>query len=419
MFSVLLFVVLSAALAGCSNGAEGSGGDGNTITLFSTISDENVKETMKEIISDFEKENEDIKVETNFPGGEYENLLKVKMAANDMPDIFDTHGWAKIRYGDFLADLSEEPWVSDLSETIQPVLTDDDGKVYALPLNEAKEGISYNKQVLEKYNIEVPKTFDELMAASKKITEESDGEVSPFFFAGSDPWTLGQYFDYFATPLLISDEQNDYSEELLNRNFDWSKWTYLPEKFKEMYDKGYINKDVLTAKYSDGPRLFAENKIAFAMYPPSFVTEAKKINEDVEAGLMPIPAIHEGDEPTFVGGERYTLGVWKDSKMKEESKKLLQFFAQPENAKKMAEASGLPAGLGDVEADSMYQEYYEKYSDVRVYPYFDRVYLPNGMWDVMTTLGQEVLSGSITPEEYSKKMEEEVDRLSSQEEQKE
>jgi raffinose/stachyose/melibiose transport system substrate-binding protein len=407
-------VLLGGMLAGCGNNETASKSNENTITLFSTISDENLKDAMNSIVDEFEKENEGVTVQTNFPGGEYENLLKVKMAANDMPDVFDTHGWAQIRYGDYLEDLSTEAWAANLTETISPVLKDETGKVYALPLNEAKEGLSYNIDVLEQYGVEVPTTFDELMAASEKILKESNGEVTPFFFAGSDPWTIGQYFDYFATPLLISDAGHDESQNLLNRTFDWSKWTFLPEQFKEMYDKGYINKDVLTAKYSDGPRLFAENKVAFAMYPPAFVTEAKKINPDTNAGLMPIPAIHEGDEPTFVGGERYTLGVWKDSEKKEQAKKLLAFFAETENLKKMAEASGLPAGISGVAADSMYKAYYDQYADVRVFPYFDRLYLPNGMWDVMTTLGQEVLSEAVTPKQYSERMKEEVERLDSQ-----
>ncbi|MDI5788653.1 hypothetical protein PO124_10375 [Bacillus licheniformis] len=32
-----------------------------------------------------------------------------QMAANDMPDLFDTHGWAKIRYGEYTADL--KTWI--------------------------------------------------------------------------------------------------------------------------------------------------------------------------------------------------------------------------------------------------------------------------------------------------------------------
>jgi raffinose/stachyose/melibiose transport system substrate-binding protein len=233
---VSLFVLLlsfSLIIVGCSSGSSSEGGseDGSvTLSVFSTISDQNSKQVFEEIIDEFEKENPGIVVETNFPGGEYENLLKVKMAANDMPDLFDTHGWAQIRYGDYLADLQDEEWVSQLTDTIKPVVTDEAGKVYALPLNEAKEGVTYNEEILEEYGIEPPKTFTELMEAAEKIHKESNGEIAPFFFAGADSWTIGQFFDYYATPLLISDEENNYGEELLNGNFDWSDWTYLPEK---------------------------------------------------------------------------------------------------------------------------------------------------------------------------------------------
>ena len=60
---------------------------------------------------------------------------------------------------------------------------------------------------LKKYNIEVPKTFDELMAASEKILTESKGEVVPFYFSGADNWTVGEHFDLFAIPQLISSER--------------------------------------------------------------------------------------------------------------------------------------------------------------------------------------------------------------------
>ena len=58
------------------------------------------------------KANPDIKVEFSAPGADYEKLMKIKMAANDMPDVFSTHGWAKVRYGDFLLDLRDQPWAS-------------------------------------------------------------------------------------------------------------------------------------------------------------------------------------------------------------------------------------------------------------------------------------------------------------------
>jgi raffinose/stachyose/melibiose transport system substrate-binding protein len=123
-------------------------------------------------------------------------------------------------------------------------------------LSEAKDGFTYNADLLEQLNIPVPSTFDELMAAADKIVKETNGETVPFHFSGIDDWTIGQYFDLMATPLLISPEQNE-KEALLNGTFDWTKWTPLPEKFQEMHKKGYINKDVITAKYSDASALWA------------------------------------------------------------------------------------------------------------------------------------------------------------------
>ncbi|BFH70133.1 MAG: extracellular solute-binding protein [Paenibacillus dendritiformis] len=407
-------------LAGCSSRSGDTATDTETakkntsastkITVDSSVNDPVVQRAYKDIVAAFEEENPDIEVDLQFPGSEHDNILKVKMAANEMPDIFDTHGWAQVRYGNYLADLRDEPWVPQLTDTIKDVVTDKDGKVYALVLSEAKDGFTYNADLLERLNIPVPSTFDELMAAAEKIVKETNGETVPFHFSGIDDWTIGQYFDLMATPLLISPEQNE-KEALLNGTFDWTKWTPLPEKFQEMHKKGYINKDVITAKYSDASRQFAEGKVAFVMVNPSFAEEVRKMNQDMKIGYMPVPALVAGDEPSFSGGERFTMGVWKDTQNMEEAKKLLAFFAKPENMSKIANVTMLPPGLKGVDAKHEFSPYYEQYKDVRVFPYFDRVYLPSGMWDVLCKQGTELLADRITPEQYSEVMKQEVERL--------
>lgn len=407
-------------LAGCSSRSGDTATDtepakknqsaSTKITVDSSVNDPVVQRAYKDIVVAFEEENPDIEVDLQFPGSEHDNILKVKMAANEMPDIFDTHGWAQVRYGNYLADLRDEPWVHQLTDTIKDVVTDKDGKVYALVLSEAKDGFTYNADLLEQLNIPVPSTFDELMAAADKIVKETNGETVPFHFSGIDDWTIGQYFDLMATPLLISPEQNE-KEALLNGTFDWTKWTPLPEKFQEMHKKGYINKDVITAKYSDASRQFAEGKVAFVMVNPSFAEEVRKMNQEMKIGYMPVPALVAGDEPSFSGGERFTMGVWKDTKNMEEAKKLLAFFAKPENMSKIANVTMLPPGLKGVDAKHEFSPYYEQYKDVRVFPYFDRVYLPSGMWDVLCKQGTELLADRITPEQYSEVMKQEVERL--------
>jgi len=388
-------------------------GDKIKLTVYSTISELPNQEMMKGIAADFTKENPNISVEFQFPGAEYENILKVKMAANDLPDVFDTHGWAVIRYGKFLADLRNEPWAKDLTDTIKPVVTDKDGKVEALVMSEAKDGISYNAEILDKYGITPPKTFDELMADAEKIKTGSNGAVTPFFMSGVDNGMIGGFSDLYATSMFISPSTND-AATLLNGTFDWNKWTPLAQKLADMGKKGYINKDVLTAKYADMPQLFAQGKVAFVFGAPSFADEVYKYNKNAKIGIAPLTSMVEGDGQSFSGGERYTMGAWKDGKHLAESKKLIAFFAKADNMTKIANATKLPAGLKNIQSNHEFTAYYKQFENIRVFPYFDRVYLPNGMWDVMCKTGVALLAGTVTPQQFSDKMKSEYLRLRSQ-----
>ncbi|WP_047758607.1 extracellular solute-binding protein, partial [Geobacillus sp. ZGt-1] len=123
MISMLVIAFSISLMVGCNSKESGTDSSSKVkLTVFSTISDEKGKEAFEEITKEFEKENPNIDVEVNFPGQEYENILKVKMAANDLPDVFDTHGWAQIRYGKYVADLSKESWASNLTDSMKPVL---------------------------------------------------------------------------------------------------------------------------------------------------------------------------------------------------------------------------------------------------------------------------------------------------------
>ncbi len=52
----------------------------------------------------------------------------------------------------------------------------------------------YNKEIFAKYGIEVPKTWDELIAACDKLKAAG---VAPFYATLKDNWTIGQgWYDY-------------------------------------------------------------------------------------------------------------------------------------------------------------------------------------------------------------------------------
>ncbi|RST65639.1 ABC transporter substrate-binding protein [Bacillus pumilus] len=406
--------ILTILLSACSNSGTSEANGKVTLTLFSTMSNSGERKAFEEVIRKFEKEHPHLRIDANFPGNSYEDTIRVKMGANDMPDLFDTHGWAKLRYSEYVADLKEMDWVKQLDPSLDQILKDQDGKVYAYPLNQAKDGLSFNANLLKDYDIEVPRTLDEFKSALLTVKEKSKGEVVPLWIPGGDNSNIAQVFDELATPLLITSPNHRYGKDLENGSFDWSLYTPLAQFMKDLKDQDLLNKDVLTAKLSQAPELMAQNKIAFTFVGGSLGPEATELNPSIKVGTMPVPAIHEGDKQSWIGGERFTVAAWKDSKHLKEAKQFIDFLAKPENAKKIAEGTSSEAALKQVKAKNYYSMFYDQYEEVKVEPYFDRKYLPSGMWAVMSTTSQELLAGSITPEQLSKKMEEEYKRLKKQ-----
>jgi raffinose/stachyose/melibiose transport system substrate-binding protein len=359
----------------------------------------------------FETQNPGIKIDFNDPGQPYEQLLRVKMAAKDMPDVFATHGWAKLRYGDFLLDLRDQPWAANLDPVIKPAVTDDSGKVYALPIDQEKTGPVFNADIFKQYAVDIPSTWDQLVAACETIKTKSSDKVTCIHMGGGDTWPVGQYYDFFSNPLAITPPTND-AQALITGKYDWSKYTVLSQNLLTLQQKGYLNKDMLTAKYEDSAKALAEGKAAIGFYGPFLCEEALKTNPKMNCGIMPIPALVAGDQPTFVGGELSTWGIWKDSKHTDAAKKLVAFFAQPENIAAVANLEKAPAGLTGVKTDLGYlAPYYDKYANTRTLTYFDRVFLPSGMWDVLCKAGQDVLAGNATPDQVTQTIQKEDARL--------
>jgi raffinose/stachyose/melibiose transport system substrate-binding protein len=122
---------------------------------------------------------------------------------------------------------------------------------------------------------------------------------------------------------------------------------------------------------------------------------------------MPVPAATAGDTPSLITGERTAIGVWKDDKAMAVALKFLDYLALPQNINLVAKGNAIPTGLAGegykTDAGDLTQ-YFEKVKGYRTFPYFDRVYLPSGMWDTMCVTGVGLLADSMTVQQAADEM---------------
>lgn len=382
----------------------------NVILDFMTNSPAHVLEAYKEVAKRFEDET-GITVRVTGYGKDFEALMKAKMATQDLPDMWMTHGWSVARYSEYLEPLNNQPWFDKINGAILPVISNDNGEIFVLPLDVDKSGVLFNENVLNEVGIDIDdlKTWDDFVQAFEKI--KAIGKI-PVGMGGKDPRNIAQFLDVMASQVLIKDPSNNFAEELLNGTFDWSNWDAMSELLLSLSENGYLNKDILTA---DGPtvnRQMALDQIGFMFVTNSAVQEMREYNPDVKVGFMPLPSIHPGTEPIFIGGERNAVGVWKNTKNKEEALKFLEFLAREENMSTIAKAQGQMAAFKDVSVDlGILTKYYEKYADVEIQPYFDRVYLPSGMWSTLQQVGAGLISGGLSVKDARLLMEQDYNRL--------
>ncbi len=348
-------------------------------------------EALEQACKDFTTET-GIQVEYSAPGAHYEELMKTKMAAQDLPDLFTTHGWSVARYSEYLRPINDQPFAKDIVDSIKPIITDKDGQMYVLPSDVDLAGIVYNIDVMDKSGVKVDdiKTWTDFEAACEKIKAAG---FTPIYIGGKDSWTIGMLFNWIAPSLYITNESKNFRDAFKDGTFDWKNWEEIGSMLDKWNKAGYFNVNALTSDYMTMAKALGEGKVGFEFNGNGTITDALNAFPDAKLGMMTIPTKDASDQPTLVSGERLATGVWKDSPHVDEALQLLNYLARPEVCAKLATANGVPAGLKGVESDTgILKPFYEKYESVKTIPYFDREYLPSGMWDDLCITGAYIIA---------------------------
>lgn len=91
--------------------------------------------TLQSITDAFEKENPGVKINLIPSSQDFTQDIKVRLAARNAPDLWNTHGWSRDRYADFLEPLQNRSWAGKMKDLTKEAFMEDDGTFYALPLD--------------------------------------------------------------------------------------------------------------------------------------------------------------------------------------------------------------------------------------------------------------------------------------------
>jgi multiple sugar transport system substrate-binding protein len=256
---------------------------------------------LRKMVNEFNDSHKNIKVEyTQLNQTDYTTtLIPTAFANGEAPDIMFVEPATFLKYASkgMLADLT--PYISKrvvkdyLPSTIHSVTYKN--KIMALPYEMELLGLFYNKDMLNKAGISVPKTWDELYAAAKKLTTDKVyGLVLPVDDA---PYTIFNFWPF----LWMS------GGDILNKNGSKSVFSSRASAKALDFWAGFFKEGLSPKKLQIGPYDIGNIGTGVAAMQVSgtyVVNAAETTYKNVNIGVAPLPTPDGKNFVTVGGGQK-------------------------------------------------------------------------------------------------------------------
>ena len=272
----------------------------------------------------------DVTVELTASGDNYKQLLMGRLSANDVPAL------VAVPSGKYGFDVPKGGYMLDLSdwaglENLKPELVEAqryNGKVYSIPVDCAAHGVVYNREIFNKYGLNVPTTWDEFKNVCQTL---KDNGITPLIITGKDPWTLGIMGVTLAAPIYGKNANFDMDVIEGKASFNGPEWKKVFEDYEVL--RQYANEDVASLSYSLGNQMIANGEAAMTIQGNWVVSAIREFNPEVELGIFAIPNAENQADNTLIWGPDFTIGISSTTKNPEECYAFLDFLTSLEGSK--------------------------------------------------------------------------------------
>ncbi len=317
-----------ALLAGCS-------ADGRE-TLRFTFSKREALPFMQDVVQKYNASQDRVTVEMDTSGVD---VVSASFVRGNPPDIMlANYNYEVARFVQrcALSDLSGTDAAATVREDLQPLMEQYgtcEGRTSALPYSVMASSVIYNTQIFEENGLEVPTTWDELIAVCDALEEAG---VTPFYGTFKDDWTVAQgWYDYaiggsvdvidFFDRLAAEGAEVDSSSEV---SFE-KTFTEPVEKVLQLATE-YTNPDADSRAYGDGNLAFGEGEAAMYLQGPWAFSEIAKTAPDAPLGTFPLPMTDDPDDLAIRVNMDLAAMIPDASTKKDAARDFLEYLYQPE-----------------------------------------------------------------------------------------
>ncbi|MEW1834915.1 ABC transporter substrate-binding protein [Microbacterium sp. NPDC079995] len=317
-----------ASLAGCS-------ADGRETIRF-TFSKREALTFMQDVVKEYNASQDAVTVEMDTSGVD---VVSASFVRGNPPDIMlANYNYEVARFVQrcALSDLGDTDAAATVRDDLQPLMEQYgscEGRTSALPYSVMASSVIYNTQIFEENGLEVPTTWDELIAVCDALEEAG---VTPFYGTFKDDWTVAQgWYDYaiggsidvidFFDGLAAEGADVDGSSEV---SFE-KDFTEPAEKMLQLATE-YTNGDADSRAYGDGNLAFGEGEAAMYLQGPWAFSEIAKTAPDAPLGTFPLPMTDDPDDRAIRVNMDLAAMIPDASTKKDAARDFLEYLYQPE-----------------------------------------------------------------------------------------
>lgn len=203
-----------------------------------------------------------------------------------------------------------------------------EGATYAVPLYSHAQVMWYRKDLLAKYNLEVPTTWDELKTAATTISQGEAGAAYGLSVPmGTNDMMATRWLNFYVRSagerLLTDDNKANLASPAAIEGAKY--WTDL---YQTVSPKDSVNFNVL-----DQATLFYQGRTAFDFNSGFQIGGVQTNRPDLldQIAAAPMPTLKKGDAATGYETSNIPLVVWENSEHPEIAKAFIKYLYEPKH----------------------------------------------------------------------------------------